>query len=167
MNLEKQTSTNNIDFMERSVLNQFAPNNDRGAMLWGVPRDGLTHTYALAVSAGEGVNRNEKDSRVDNVEWLGRGTVNFAQLMRNKEAVTHLGGAMSRTGLSKTSSAATNDTNLLAGANSVRTEGRGVTYFTFPTLVAVAGVDNSVQRSRYAIEAAGAYGTSCNAFPAA
>ena len=60
MNLEKVMSSNNIDFMERSYVNQFAPNEDRGAMIWGIPKDGFT--YALALSNGEGQNRNEKDS---------------------------------------------------------------------------------------------------------
>ena len=156
MNLEKVTSSNNIDFMERSYINQFAPNEDRGVMLWGVPKDGVT--YALALSNGEGKNRNEKDSRVDGMEYLARGTVNFAQLMDNKDAVFHLGAAFSKTDLSKTSSNTTNDTNFLAGANSVRTEGRGATFFTFPSVVGIANVDNSIQRNRTALEGVAAYG---------
>ena len=156
MNLEKVMSSNNIDFMERSYVNQFAPNEDRGAMIWGIPKDGFT--YALALSNGEGQNRNEKDSRVDGLEYIARGTVNFAQLMSNTDAVFHLGAAFSTTDLSKTSSITTNDTNFLAGANSVRTEGRGATFFTFPTVVGVAGVDNSIQRDRTALEGVAAYG---------
>jgi phosphate-selective porin OprO and OprP len=156
MNLEKVTSSNNLDFMERSYVNQMAPNTDRGVMLWGIPKDGFT--YALALSNGEGQNRNEKDSRVDGMEYIARGTVNFAQLMDNKDAVFHLGAAFSSADLSKTSSNTTNDTNFLAGANAVRTEGRGINFFTFPTLLSVAGVDNKIQRDRAALEAVGAYG---------
>ena len=156
MNLEKVTSSNYTDFMERSYVNQFSPNNDRGVMLWGVPKDGIT--YALALSNGEGINRNEKDSRVDGMEYLARGTVNFAQLMDNKDAVFHLGAAFSTTDLSKTSSNTTNDTNFLAGNNSVRTEGRGATFFTFPSIVGIAKVDNSIQRDRTALEGVAAYG---------
>lgn len=162
MNLEKMTSSNNIDFMERSYVNQFSPNEDLGAMLWGIPKDGFT--YALAVSNGEGKNRNEKDSRVDVMEYLARGTVNFAQLMDNKDAVYHVGAAYSRTDLSKNSAKvgetdSTNfDTNFLAGSNSVRTEGRGATFFTFPTLVSIADVDSSIQRTRTALEGVAAYG---------
>ena len=156
MNLEKVTSSNYTDFMERSYVNAFSPNNDRGVMLWGIPKDGIT--YALALSNGEGINRNEKDSRVDGIEYLARGTVNFAQLMDNTDAVFHLGAAFSTTDLSKTSSNITNDTNFLAGANSVRTEGRGATFFTFPTVVGIANVDNSIQRDRTALEGVAAYG---------
>jgi phosphate-selective porin OprO and OprP len=156
MNLEKVISSNNLDFMERSYVNQMAPNTDRGVMLWGIPKDGFT--YALALSNGEGQNRNEKDSRVDGMEYIARGTVNFAQLMDNKDAVFHLGAAFSTADLSKTSSNTTNDTNFLAGANSVRTEGRGINFFTFPTLASVTGVDNKIQRDRAAIEGVAAYG---------
>jgi phosphate-selective porin OprO and OprP len=156
MNLEKVTSSNYTDFMERSYVNAFSPNNDRGVMLWGIPKDGIT--YALALSNGEGINRNEKDSRVDGLEYLARGTVNFAQLMDNKDAVFHLGAAFSTTDLSKDSGGTTNDTNFLAGANSVRTEGRGATFFNFPTLANVTGVDQSIQRERTALEGVAAYG---------
>jgi phosphate-selective porin OprO and OprP len=159
MNLEKVTSSNYTDFMERSYVNQFAPNEDRGVMLWGVPKDGFT--YALALSNGEGKNRNEKDSRVDGLEYLARGTVNFAQLMDNKEAVFHLGAAFSTTDLSKTSTANAaigGDTNFLAGANTVRTEGRGVNIFAFPTLASINNVDNSIERQRTALEGVAAYG---------
>lgn len=156
MNLEKVTSSNYTDFMERSYVNQFAPNEDRGVMLWGIPKDGIT--YALALSNGEGKNRNEKDSRVDGMEYLARGTVNFAQLMDNKDAVYHVGLAFSTTDLSKTSSNTTSDTNFLAGANAVRTEGRGVNFFTFPTLVSVANTDSKIQRERTALEGVAAYG---------
>ncbi len=160
MNLEKVTSSNYTDFMERSYVNQFAPNEDRGVMLWGIPKDGLT--YALALSNGEGKNRNEKDSRVDGIEYLVRGTVNFAQLMDNKDAIFHLGAAFSTTDLSKTSTAngvATGgDTNFLAGSNAVRTEGRGVNFFTFPTVVGIANVDTAIERQRTALEGVAAYG---------
>ena len=156
MNLEAVTSSNYTDFMERSLVNQFAPNIDRGVMLWGIPKDGIT--YALALSNGEGKNRDEKDSRVDGKEYIARGTVNFAQLMDNKEAVFHLGAAFSTTDLSKTSSNTTNDTNFLAGSNAVRTEGRGVNFFTFPTMVGIAGVDTAIERQRTALEGVAAYG---------
>ena len=156
MNLEKVTSSNYTDFMERSYVNQFAPNEDRGVMLWGIPKDGFT--YALALSNGEGKNRNEKDSRVDSMEYLARGTVNFAQLMDNKDAVYHIGAAFSTTDLSKTSSNTTSDTNFLAGSNAVRTEGRGVNFFTFPTMVGIANVDTAIERQRAALEGVVAYG---------
>jgi phosphate-selective porin OprO/OprP len=51
MNLEKVTSSNNTDFMERALVNQLAANEDRGVMLHGVLPG---YTYALAVTTGEG-----------------------------------------------------------------------------------------------------------------
>jgi phosphate-selective porin OprO and OprP len=152
MNLEKMTSSNNIDFQERGLENQLAANEDRGAMIWGIPKDGFT--YALAVSTGEGAkNRNEGDSRVDDVEFLGRGTVNFAQLMDNKEAVLHLGLSGSTTDIAKSS------TNLLSNANAIRTEARGVNIITLPTFVSTSTtVDNSLERNRYGVEGVAAFG---------
>lgn len=152
MNLEKMTSSNNIDFQERGLENQLAANEDRGAMIWGIPKDGFT--YALAVSTGEGAkNRNEGDSRVDDLEWLARGTVNFAQLMDNKDAVLHLGLSGSTTDIAKSSG------NLLSGANAIRTEARGVNFLTLPVFVSNSTtVDNSLERNRYGIEAVAAFG---------
>ena len=155
MNLEKVTSSNNIDFQERSYVNQLAPNEDRGAMIWGIPKDGTT--YAFAVTNGEGAkNRNDADPRVDKVEFVGRGTVNFAEIMGNKEAVYHIGAAGSYTELAKANSNGGN--GFFSGTNSIRTEARGINFLTLPALVSVADVDNAVERTRYGVEAAVAQG---------
>jgi phosphate-selective porin OprO/OprP len=155
MNLEKMTSSNFIDFQERSLANQLAPNEDRGAMIWGIPKDGIT--YALAVTNGEGAkNRNDADPRVDKVEFVGRGTVNFAEIMGNKEAVYHIGAAASYTELAKSNSAGGN--GLFSGTNAIRTEPRGINFLTLPVFTSVANVDNSIQRTRYGVEAAVAQG---------
>lgn len=153
MNLEKMTSSNNLDFQERSLVNQLAPNEDRGAMVWGIPKDGIT--YALAVTNGEGAkNRNDADPRVDNVEYVGRGTVNIAQLMENKDAVYHLGASASYTELS----AATGN-GYLSGTGAVRTEARGINFFNMPVVNTgnVLGIDKAIERTRYGVEGAFAY----------
>jgi phosphate-selective porin OprO/OprP len=153
MNLEKMTSSNNIDFQERSFDNQLAANEDRGVMLWGVPKDG--YTYALAVTSGEGAkNRNDADPRVDKVEFVGRGTANFAEIMGNKNAVYHVGASASYTELS----AATGN-GYLSGTGAVRTEARGINFFNMPVIntANVNGIDKAIERTRYGVEGAFAY----------
>lgn len=152
MNLEKITSSNNVDFMERAAANQLAANEDRGIMLHGSVYPGTT--YAVAISSGEGAkNRNDEDPRVDNVEYVGRGTVNFAEIMGDKTAVYHVGVSGSYTELSK---GTTN--GYFSGTSKIRTEARGVEYFALPTITAVNGVDNSIERTRWGVEGAVAYG---------
>ena len=151
MNLEKVTSSNNIDFMERALVNQLAANEDRGVQFHGVLPG---YTYALAVTTGEGAkNRNDADPRVDNVEFVGRGTVNFAELKSDKTAVYHLGLSGSYTELSKGTS-----NGYLSGTSAVRTEARGINIFTMPTISAANGIDNSIERTRVGLEGAVAMG---------
>jgi phosphate-selective porin OprO/OprP len=151
MNLEKVTSSNNTDFMERGIANQLAANEDRGVMLHGVVPG---YTYAFAVTSGEGAkNRNDADPRVDNVEFVGRGTVNFAELKGDKTAVYHLGLSGSYTELSKGTG-----NGYLSGTSAVRTEARGINFFTMPTITAVNGVDNAIERTRVGLEGAVALG---------
>lgn len=166
LSMERKMSSNALDFMERSLHDTLGSYEDRGAMIWGVPKDGLT--YAVAVVNGEGnKNRNDADSRVSEPEIQLNGTVNFAQLMDNKDAVYHVGLGFAHTDISKnnnasgtgsaTSSAADN-TFWFAGSNQARTEGRGVNFLKMPGLISANGVDNDINRKRYAIEGAVAMG---------
>lgn len=148
MNLEKMTSSNQIDFMERGIANQLAANEDRGMMFWGVPQDGIT--YAAAISTGEGAkNRNDVDTRADSPEYIARGTVNFAQLLSSPNNVVHLGVSGSTTTLAKGTA-----NGYFSGTNSIRTEARGINFFTLPTINSVAGLDNTIDRTRIGLEAA-------------
>ena len=161
-NLEKVTSSNFIDFQERSVVNALAPNEDRGAMIWGIPKDGLT--YALAVTNGEGPkNRNDSDPRVDKPEFVGRGTVNLAEFFGNKDTqVFHFGAAGSYTELAKSNSqpaaGGIGGNGLINGGNALRTEARGINFLTLPVFASQAGVDNTIEKTRYGLEAAIAQG---------
>jgi phosphate-selective porin OprO/OprP len=85
-NLEEQTSSNNIDFMERSYVNQLAPAKKIGAMIFGEPKEGFT--YALSTYS---MNDTELDSKNDKANFAGRATLNFAQLVGNKDMVAHVG----------------------------------------------------------------------------
>ena len=91
--LEQLTSSNNLDFMERSLIGQndseLIPAKETGFMLHGIPRSGLT--YQLAISRGRG----NKDAVNDGFDYIGRVTTNVAELVGNKEVVAHLGAAYS------------------------------------------------------------------------
>ena len=87
--LEQLTSSNNIDFMERSFANQnegeYVPAKETGVMLHGSPLDGTS--YGLAFSRG----RANKNAQYDGADFIGRGTVNVAKLTGRDDLVTHLG----------------------------------------------------------------------------
>ena len=50
ISMERKMSSNAIDFLERSLHDSLGSYEDRGVMVWGVPKDGLT--YAVAVVNG-------------------------------------------------------------------------------------------------------------------
>jgi phosphate-selective porin OprO/OprP len=89
-NLEEYgTSSNNIDFMERSYINQITPGKKIGAMLHGVPTTGITY----AGSVYQQNNFGETDSNTDGKGLMGRLTANFAELAGWNESVLHVGVA--------------------------------------------------------------------------
>jgi phosphate-selective porin OprO/OprP len=85
-NLEELTSSNNIDFMERSYVNQLAPAKKNGAMIFGEPKTGFT--YALSAYS---MNDTEQDSKNDKMNYAGRTTLNLGELLGNKTMVAHIG----------------------------------------------------------------------------
>ena len=144
MNLEEVTSSNNIDFMERSYVNALSPQKEIGAMVHGVPYTGIT--YALAVSNGSGAKQAETDIREDGKDVIGRVTANFAELMSvpNKEAIYHVGLSYSQ-----------GDQPQGTIGGNIRTESRGVTFFRAPVLANGAPKGfQSVDRTRIGIEGA-------------
>jgi phosphate-selective porin OprO/OprP len=148
--LEQLTSSNNISFIERSFVDSFIPAKERGLQVFGEPVPGTT--YALAASngttaTGSSVTGAEGDNRVDDKDIIGRVTVNFAELMKNKEAVFHIGGAFSA-----------GDSPIGTGFGTFRTEARGATYFTAPTLAGNNAFDKTIDRKRYGLEFAAATG---------
>ncbi|CAM8420037.1 OprP Phosphate-selective porin [Candidatus Methylopumilus universalis] len=149
--LEQLTSSNNIGFIERSFVDSFIPAKERGAQVFGEPVPGTT--YALAISNGLGATGStfgagsELDNRVDDKDIIGRVTVNFAELMKNKEAVFHIGGAFS-----------VGDSPVGSGFGTFRTEARGATYFTAPVLSSTTTLDKTLDRKRFNLEFAAATG---------
>jgi phosphate-selective porin OprO and OprP len=141
MNLEEVTSSNNIDFMERSYVNALAPQKEIGAMIHGVPFAGTT--YALAVSNGAGKSA-DTDIREDGKDVIGRITANFAEMgaTPNKEAIYHAGISYSQG----------DQPQGVVGVNG-RTESRGVNpFFRAPTLANTAFTN--IDRSRIGVEGA-------------
>jgi phosphate-selective porin OprO/OprP len=122
-NLEELTSSNNIDFMERSYVNQLAPAKKIGAMIFGEPKDGFT--YALSTYS---MNDTELDSKNDKASFAGRSTLNFAQLMGNKEAVMHVGlaGFDAEYNVTPTTSSGSAAAESRANILAFRTPGRGL-----------------------------------------
>lgn len=92
ISLEQQASSNDIDFAERSYIDQFTPNAGRrnGAMLHGEPCKGLT--YAASVYQ-EGFG---EESRADGegLRHAGRITGNIAEFAGIGNTVFHLGAAL-------------------------------------------------------------------------
>lgn len=85
-NLEELTSSNNIDFMERSYVNQLAPAKKLGMMFSGEGTPG----FSYAASAFQ-FNDSELDYTNEDMSYAGRTTLNFAELMGNKDAIYHVG----------------------------------------------------------------------------
>jgi phosphate-selective porin OprO/OprP len=137
--LEQLTSSNNIDFMERSLIGQndseLIPGKETGFMVHGVPRAGLT--YAVAASRGKG----NKDAVSDNFDYIGRVTTNIAELQGSKAYIAHLGAAYSVGSIKGGVAPA-----------SGRTEARSQSaFFTGPALSGIT------ERTRQGLEAAVAY----------
>jgi len=146
--LEEQTSSRFIDFQERSLVNAFVPGKEIGVMLHGTPVTGMT--YGLALSTGEGKNNIEtaganNNNKQDDLDVIGRVTANFAEIMGNTDNVYHVGAAFSNTDL---------NTATVTG----RTEGRGETFLNTSYTAAAIGNNGSLERTRYGLEGALAFG---------
>jgi len=117
------TSSNNIDFIERSYVNQFNPGKKLGAMLHGVPMDGAV--YALSVFQ----ETNSVINSAGNRQFAGRVATDLAKMAGAKDQVMHLGLAV--TGGSYDVASA----SLAGSLASIRSESQGVTAYsaTFDT----------------------------------
>jgi len=168
-NLEEYgTSSNNIDFMERSYVNQLTPGKKPGAMVHGVPTAGVTYAASYYQQNPFG----ETDSDTDGKGVMGRATVNFAEFMGMKESVLHLGlaGFDSEYGLvpatsGNTSGAASTDTR--GSLFSMRSGGRGLNniyraQIAGDDVTAGYGVSSptsaKVENKAFGLEAIAAYG---------
>ena len=85
MNLEIMTSSNNIDFIERSYVSQNLPEKKFGAGIHGEFK-GLTY-FGSAFQNNDSV----QSQRDNDLSYAGRVTANFGELTDNKELVAHVG----------------------------------------------------------------------------
>lgn len=166
-NLEELTSSNSIDFMERSYVNQLVPAKKLGAMLHGEPIVGMT--YAASVFQEDfGQNSANEDS-----QGAARLTANFAQIGGWSGIVLHLGvagtaGQYQIRPASSTQTSAAASTTTRATIIGFRSENRGLqnvyrAQISGSTLgtAAFGGVDEmaaDVDKTLQGIELAAAYG---------
>ena len=147
--LEQLTSSNNIDFIERSFVDAYIPAKEVGLQLFGSPTKGMT--YALALSNGYGSSNStaaELDNRQDGKDVIGRLTYNFAEAMGDKEKVMHVGASFSA-----------GDSPLTSGFGGNRsTESRGVSFFSQPVISPIGLGDKTQTRTRMNLEGAFAFG---------
>jgi len=168
-NLEELTSSNNIDFMERSYVNQITPAKKPGVMVHGVPTKGLTY----AVSTYQQNNWGEQSQNSDGKSFAGRATLNFAEMAGWKDAVFHVGAAgfdseydILPTTSGNTTNAAENGTR--ATVFNFRSGGRGLAtayraqiagdYIGANAYGASANYTAKVENRAYGLELAAAYG---------
>jgi len=127
--LEELISSNNISMMERSYLDQTVPGKKQGLQIMGTPRTGMT--YAASVFQQ---NDTERDISADGKSSMaGRATLNFAEIMGNKEMVVHVGiagldstYAIGTSSSSQTSSTAAASDTQRGSISSFRSAGRGL-----------------------------------------
>jgi len=127
-NLEELTSSNNITFNERTYVNQTAPAKKIGAQIFGSPLNGVTYAASLFQ-----MNDTELNVSADGKNSAaGRGTINFAEIMGNKEMVMHVGlsgldstWAVNAAGSTQTTAAA-ETTTARATILQFRSAGRGL-----------------------------------------
>jgi phosphate-selective porin OprO/OprP len=87
--LEELTSSNNMDFMERSYINQLIPGKQLGAMMHGEPQKGFTYAASLYQN---GFNPVSGESQAGGMA-AARLTANLAELNNMADMVVHFGFA--------------------------------------------------------------------------
>jgi phosphate-selective porin OprO/OprP len=79
------TSSNNIDFIERSYVNQINPGKKFGFMVHGVPRDGVVYAASIFQET------NATLSATNNRQFAARVAANLATISGMKDSVLHFG----------------------------------------------------------------------------
>ena len=100
----------------------------------------------LLYANGSGQNTNDTDMRQDGKDWIGRGTVNFAEIMDNKDMILHAGASYS-TGEQPQGTIGVNG----------QTEAKGAKFFTAPTIKSTNKEFESIDRTRKGVEGIVAY----------
>jgi len=168
--MEQNTSSNNIDFAERSVVDSLSPGKQLGVMLHGEIVKGLNYgvsTYQSGFS--------ETDSDTADTEIGGRVVANIAQLAGWSDAVLHVGLAASDGSYGVVPAQTNNFNKAVDGKTratlySFRSEARGLNNIyraqiggeTLPATQRIfgasTGVAAEVDKQLYGLELAAAYG---------
>jgi len=127
--LEQLTSSNNITMIERSYVDQIVPGKKLGIQAMGSPTKGITYAGSIFQH-----NDTERDISADGKSsFAGRATLNFAEIMGNKEMVMHVGlagldstYAVGTTSSSQTSATASAGDTQRGTISSFRSAGRGL-----------------------------------------
>jgi len=150
--LERTMGAMDLNFMERAMSDNLAGSVfDRGLMVHGEPTAGLYYSVAYVNGTGQNVDENSADAKHDSKDLTARLTGNIAQWTGWKDSVVHLGGwlAYGRQGAG-------------SAVPAVRTEGRGVTFFSTTNTVTTSSVKDTfatvANRTRAGFETALAYG---------
>jgi phosphate-selective porin OprO/OprP len=110
--------------MERSYLDQTVPGKKQGLQIMGTPTTGMTYAGSIFQN-----NDTERDMSADGKSSLaGRATLNFAEIMGNKEMVMHVGLA----GLDSTyaiGTAASSQTSSTTSAGALATQRGSISSF--------------------------------------
>jgi phosphate-selective porin OprO/OprP len=125
--LEQLISSNNITMVERSYVDQTVPAKKLGFQVMGAPTKGMTYAGSIFQ-----FNDTELDIGADGKNsFAGRATLNFAEIMGNKEMVMHVGlsGQDSKYAISTSASSQTSaaiSTTQRGSISSFRSAGRGL-----------------------------------------
>ena len=84
-NLEGLTSSNDIDFNERSFINQISPHKKLGVAIKGEPKKGMTYMFT---KYQEAYNTNDIENENN---YSGRLTYDFASANKIKDSIFHVG----------------------------------------------------------------------------
>jgi phosphate-selective porin OprO and OprP len=125
--LEQLTSSNNIGTMERSYVDQTVPGKKLGFQIMGSPKAGLTYALSTFQNSDSELNMDGGSK----ASGAARGTVNFAEIMGNKEMIMHVGlsGLDSTYAVTPSSSSQTDvasSTTTRFTVSSFRSSGRGL-----------------------------------------
>jgi phosphate-selective porin OprO/OprP len=164
--LEQLISSNNITMLERSYVDQTVPGKKLGIQAMGSPIKGITY-------AGSVFQNNDTELNIgpDGKSSLaGRATLNFAEIMANKEMVMHVGlSGLSNNYSIGTSTSSQTDTNyaLTTAAqptqrgtiSSFRSAGRGLNN-VFRGQVGGEACNVSVQPQNTGVQCASEFGAS-------
>lgn len=143
--LERSQGAMDLNFMERALTESLlGAVFDRGVMLHGAPVNGLYYNLAYVNGSGQNVDENKDSPKSDSKDTSLRVVGNLAQWAGWADGVVHLGGFYAD-GWQATGST----------VPTLRTEGRGVTFFsTTNNNTFATGVDRTLS----GFESAIAYG---------